>query len=164
MRVRAAAARSRSQRAVLWSATDPRRVVGDGTDGDAPTSILGRRVKAQELLADVNRSEIVFPEASSTAILSFLNMRDGGAVGSLVCSGVVVFAYHTLSESSLPHYVGEVNHARVLSHEVPTLLAGLRYGWRGGAAVTPEGGELQHVHIEGWVVIDIVCDGVRLVP
>ncbi|HWZ59310.1 MAG TPA: hypothetical protein VNW46_10060 [Gemmatimonadaceae bacterium] len=121
-------------------------------------------MKAQQLLADVNLSEVVFPAASSTAILRFLNMHDGGAVGSLVCRGVVVFAYHTRPESSLPEYVGEMNHTAVLSRDVPTLLAGLRYSWHGGAAVTPEGGALQHVHIEGGLVIDIVCDGVQLVP
>lgn len=118
-----------------------------------------------KLLTDVNLSEIVFPPAGSKVILSFLSTRDGGAVGSLTCTGVVVFTYHTLPASSLPQYVGEVDHATVSPEEVPTLLERLCYGFtgpRGGPAI-PGDSQVHHVHIEGGLVIDIVCNDVQLV-
>jgi hypothetical protein len=122
-------------------------------------------MKIERLLADVNLSDIAFPESSSNVVLSFLNMSDGGAVGSLVCNGLVVFAYQTAPGSGLPQYVGEVNHALVSGDGASALLQRLRYDFKDsrGGALIPDAVQIHHVCIEGGVSIEIVCAEVRLV-
>jgi hypothetical protein len=117
-------------------------------------------VTTQRLLADVNLYEIAFPAPSSKVVLTFLNMSDGAGIGSLVCTGVIAFAYHTYEGGGLPQYVGEVDRASVTPEAVPALLERLRYGFNGPI----DGDQFYHVHIEGGLVIDIVCTEAQLVP
>lgn len=123
-------------------------------------------MKFEGLLADVNLSNINFSAGSSRVVLSFLNMSDGGSVGSLICDGVTVFDYRTLPGNGLPQYVGEVNHALIASNEVPALLDSLRYSFSesNGHKSIRHADAVHHVHIEGGVVIEIVCEEVKLLP
>ena len=114
----------------------------------------------QQLLVDVNLSEIEFPASRSEAVLTFLNMSDGDGVGSLVCSGLVAFVYHNFAGGGLPQYVGEVNCRGVTGGEARSLIA--RHGYACGANQNEPLGELHHVHIEGDSVIEIMCRDVKL--
>lgn len=117
-----------------------------------------------ELLTDVNLSEIAFPGVSSKVVLNFLSMGDGRLVGSIVCTGLVVFSYHTVPGSELPQYVGEVNDTLISAEEVRVLLQRLCYGFEKSYERTkiPIADQAHHVHIEGGVVLEIVCTEVKL--
>jgi hypothetical protein len=86
-------------------------------------------MKPKRLLSDVNLSDITIPAATATVVLSFLNMSDGRAVESLVCNGVIVFAYQTPMGRGLPQYVGEVNHVLLSSNDAVAVLQRLGYGF-----------------------------------
>jgi hypothetical protein len=89
-------------------------------------------------------------------------MRDGQEAGIISCSGLILFNYHA-PESALPEYVGEVNHSVVPSDEVLPLLDRLHYGFTVslGVKVRPEGSDVHYIHIEGALIVDIVCEVMR---
>jgi hypothetical protein len=119
-------------------------------------------MKTDRLLTDVNLSSIAFATAGSGIDLTFLNMRDGQEAGIISFSGLILFNYHA-PEGALPEYVGEVNHAVVPSDEVLPLLDRLHYGFTVslGAKARPKGSEVHYIHIEGALIVDIVCEVIR---
>lgn len=112
---------------------------------------------AQRLLADVNLSTVVFRQNCSEIVLEFLNMTDGGAVGFIVCSGLVLFSYQLSPGDELPQYVGEVDYVPVEGVAVEALLNRLNYGFRSD----PPFPKCHHIHIDGGLSVDIVCTAAR---
>lgn len=94
----------------------------------------------RELLSDVNLSAIVFSGQGGELSLVFLNMSDGGEVGTLSCGGVVSFAYHDHAESALPAHVGSVTVDEI-----------------GASEHAREQTPLQRVCLEGWLTVHVVC-------
>lgn len=123
-------------------------------------------MKLEHLLCDVNLSEIIVPAASSKVILHFLNMSDGSAVGTIICSGVVTFTYQAPIGVALPAYVGAVTDELVSGDAASTLLQRLRYGFKDDRLGEPkvDAGEFHHVHIEGGIIVEIVCEQVQPLP
>jgi hypothetical protein len=91
-------------------------------------------------------------------------MSDGGEIGALHCNDVVLYSYQVLIGSSLPLYVGEVHDNLIRSDELPQLLTRLKYAFRlGEDAESKMGiGPFHHIHVDGGVMIDIVCANVQL--
>lgn len=118
----------------------------------------------RQLLCDVNLAEITFGDGGQTLALTFLNMNDGSTVGILRCDGLLVVKYHTVL-SSLPLYVGEVNHDEVGNSQGLELLKRSDYSFldESGTILNPRLDRLHYVHIEGGeVYIEIVCKELRL--
>jgi hypothetical protein len=111
------------------------------------------------LLEDVNLSEICFGRNGTSVTLAFLNMSDGSEVGTLVCSGLAFFAFSHDPDGSLPVYVGEVYRVPVRgAGEVRELLKRLGYGFRDWSGSLSEvEATAYHVHAEGGITLDIVC-------
>jgi hypothetical protein len=118
------------------------------------------------LLDDVNLSEINFRSdpVAETEFL-FLNMSDGAEVGSLICTGVLVFSYQARHGFDFPLYIGEVNHAVVPPDKAESLLERLHgvYGEFPDPTVS-DGGRLHYIHMEGSNLIKLACTGVKFLP
>jgi hypothetical protein len=119
-------------------------------------------MKSNRLLDDVNLSEFFFRNNSGGVEFEFLNMRDGAKIAELLCTGIVIFAYHADAESCLPHYVGEVNHALVPPDEEAELLRRLGYRYKSPRGLrTPEAVQLHYIYMEGDGLIELVCTEVQ---
>lgn len=117
---------------------------------------------AQRLLSDVNLSDVAFREDASEMILDFLNMTDGDEVGSIVCSGILVFSYRLDLGEQLPQYVGEVDYVLVEGGAAKVLLSKFGYYLRSTLENDPPFPKCHHVHIEGGgLCIEIVCTNVK---
>jgi hypothetical protein len=116
-------------------------------------------MNVERLLDDVNLSTILFARSGLCLTLEFLDMRNGNEAGTLVCSGLVFFAYHADPDDLLPQYVGEVNRTEIPHVDAWALLRRLGYRYTGvaGEAPFPNQGKLHHIHIEGGIIVEIVC-------
>lgn len=118
----------------------------------------------KRFLNDVNLTEIHYAKDGSSVTFIFLNMSDGAVVGTLTCVGVAFFSCSNDPDCTLPQYVGEVTCTPIANRkDALSLLNKLGYGYSdpSGIELVEVTAELFHVHLEGGLMIDVVCRETR---
>jgi|AraplaCL_Cvi_mCL_1032061.scaffolds.fasta_scaffold44908_1 hypothetical protein len=117
-------------------------------------------MSTSRLLEDANLSDVVLRNGTTGVEFLFLNMSDGGEIGTLRCNGVVLFTYCTVPDEGLPHYVGEVNHSVLRRGQAQAFLAGCGR-FNPDAVVQYDNEQLHHVEMAGSMSITVLCSSVE---
>jgi len=109
----------------------------------------------RQLLVDVSLVDIRFTLES--VVFEFLDMYAGARVATLTCENVCAFSYSEPDGGGLPYYVGELNLRSVTREEAVALVGKMGFGWRDTSGILPDQTFLEHVEIDGGVVVSVVC-------